>query len=152
MKKLNNRGVSMAECMIAMAIVVAVSAAAVSTITHFSKISAKMMIRNNAVTMAESTLECFKFAENYYEFNRSLYIIQDQEYDRKVYEETKDEETGEYTYQYAYYMMQAYGYSVVLRVTYDYNNGTARIDINASDENFEELYSIDNFAKAVRSP
>ena len=141
----------MAECIIAMAIVVAVSAAAISIISHFASASAKMLIRNRAVTMAESTIECFKFAGDYNEFNRTIYMIQDAEYDCKLYDETKDE-FDEYTYQYAYYYMQTYGYSVGLRVTYDYANGKARMDISVSDENYDEIYTLDNYVKAVSRP
>ena len=63
--KLNKRGVTIAEAVVAMAVIIAVSAAAIACIEAFSKTSANMNGKNEAVILCENALEVFKGTDTY---------------------------------------------------------------------------------------
>jgi len=68
----NRRGISLAEAVIAMAVILVVSAAATTLITHFAAVSARMMQRNEATNIVENTLECFKYCDNRTDFEAEV--------------------------------------------------------------------------------
>ncbi len=68
--KLNKRGVTIAEAVVAMAVIIAVSAAAITCIEAFSKTSANMNGKNEALIIAENALEVFKGTDDYSDYRR----------------------------------------------------------------------------------
>ena len=69
MKK-NNRGVTILEVILAMAVIMVVSVTAIMIITQFSRISSTMLSRNEVITSAENALETFKFAKSQKDLNK----------------------------------------------------------------------------------
>ena len=74
MKKVwrNKRGISLAEAVIAMAVILLVSAAATTLITLFARSSARMTQRNEATNITENCLECFVFCDSKVDFDAQL--------------------------------------------------------------------------------
>lgn len=73
--KKNRRGVTIAEVMIAMLVILTVSATVVTLITAFSKSSAKLIIRTNAIALGENSFECFKATDSYSDYLRLMYTV-----------------------------------------------------------------------------
>ena len=69
--KLNKKGVTIFEAVLAMIVITAVSVSAIIVISNFSRISGSMTSANASMTVAENALECFKVAKTFEEF-RSL--------------------------------------------------------------------------------
>lgn len=69
----SKRGVTVAEAVVAMTIIIIVSVTAIGMITRFSSMSANMMTRDKLTNYVENSLEAFKFAENEDEFYVALY-------------------------------------------------------------------------------
>ncbi len=66
--RLNKRGLSIVEAIVAMAVIIGVSAAAISCIESFSITSANMNSKNEAVICVENALEVFKATNSYFEY------------------------------------------------------------------------------------
>lgn len=62
-RKMNNRGVTIAEAVVAMAVIVVVSMAAMTCVESFTRSSANVCARNEALVVSETALEVFKVTE-----------------------------------------------------------------------------------------
>lgn len=62
-KKMNNRGVTIAEAVVAMAVIVVVSMAAMTCVESFTRSSANVCARNEALVVSETALEVFKVTD-----------------------------------------------------------------------------------------
>jgi|GEM_PF-2161625 len=151
MKKKNNRGISLAETIIAMTVILVVSATASGLITRYLSASSKMMNRYDAVSMSESVIECFDFSETYNEFNRAIIMIPDNSIERKGYSDNKivvNEEEIIKT-QYAVYDCSTSGYTMTITVTYNYENGVATLSIHVEDADKTEIYALYGYSRSV---
>lgn len=68
----NKRGISLAEAVIAMAVILIVSATATTLVTYFARISARMTQRNEATDITQNSFECFAFCDTKADFDAKL--------------------------------------------------------------------------------
>lgn len=101
------RGATLAETVVAMAIIVTVSVTAMSLIAHFSTGSAKMQHRNEAVNIIEKAMECFKYADEQGEFDALLRVAGGVSYEKTdglVYKVQGEDYSVEFRVSYGPYM------------------------------------------------
>ena len=68
----NRRGISIAEAVIAMAVILIVSATATTLVTYFARVSARMSQRNEATDITDNCFECFAFCDTRLDFDAHL--------------------------------------------------------------------------------
>lgn len=127
MRKMNykkirsRRGISLAEVMIALAIITIVSAAALSLTLSSAKVDA-MALRTTQITMAgENALECFRYADNDGDFGELL------------------KKTGNYTSSVnGVYTLEEEMYTITVNA--DYTNNTMSFVAKTNDEAQKELH------------
>ena len=130
-----------------MAVVLAVSASAIICIDAFSKISARMVSRNEAVTTAENALEGFKFANSLPEFDSLVGTLSNRIIERDSF--TNPSPGGDNIGRAAYTFQNTY-YSVSIYVVYNYDARTATCSISVLDtEHGLFIFSVNNYTKAV---
>ena len=160
MKRKRNRGVTIAEAMIAMAIILVVSGSAVVMINSYSTFSANMLARTEALAMSENALECFKTSDSYEEFVGLLFSISDMPIADPMHETqtvtvpvdeddpslgTREEVVSEWgSFSYA-----GVGFTVSFRVTYE--EKSARFSVYALDRNGQPILTVENYTKAVNT-
>ena len=160
MKRKRNRGVTIAEAIVAMAIILVVSGSAIVMINSYSTFSADMLVRTEALAMSENALECFKTSDSYEEFVGLLFSISDMPLDdprhevqtRTVPVDPDDPTLGtreEVVSEWGSFSYAGVGFTVNFRVTYE--EGTARFSVYALDRNGQSILAVDNYMKAVRS-
>ena len=138
--KLNKRGISIAEAVVAMAIIIAVSLAAITCIEAFSKTSANMNGKNEAVILCENALEVFKGTGSYSEYStvRQNFVNYTPESGEEPAEEGKYEEKYTVT-----------GCTVQIDLSYDSVNHTASFSAVLKDSKNHVVFNIDRYEKAV---
>ena len=120
---LGKKGISLAETIIAMAVVLIVSASATATVGYFASISNRMVQRNEATTIAENSMACFTYADNLTDFENLLA-------DKVA---SFDKEGSVYTYQGDHYTVQ---------LTVVYGADTATIAIDAHDDKERDILTV----------
>lgn len=126
----NRLGATLAEAVVAMAIIVTVSITAMGLITRFSTSSAKMVHRNEAVNITEKSMECFKYASEQAEFDTLLKNYANVDYSKQ------DAST---------YHIEGVDYTVELRVIYTTNS--AMFMAIARDSNNRTIISVPRYEK-----
>lgn len=154
MKK-NNRGVTILEVILAMAVIMVVSVTAIMIITQFSRISSTMLSRNEVITSAENALETFKFARSQKEFDQLMNMTgTNRFFERDAYNQQDLNRDGDGNYinprGSATYSMQDAHYAVRIQVVY--TPDTALFSVNVMNEHGVSIYSIVNYAKGVANP
>ena len=160
MRKKSNRGVTIAEAMVAMLIILVVSASAVTLITAYSKQSAAMLQRGEAITIAENTLECFKVADSYIEFvqymplatNISFEVAEHQtsmDQRKKDPSDLSSETISVLVSESGSLVFHAPGYTITVYVLFE--EFRASYTATVISDNGEAILKIDNYIKAKRT-
>ncbi|MBQ9467977.1 MAG: prepilin-type N-terminal cleavage/methylation domain-containing protein [Clostridia bacterium] len=160
MIKSNKRGVTIAEAMIAMLIILVVSASAVTLITAYSKQSSAMLQRNEALTIAENTLESFKISSSYGEFIKCMPMVtsltfQEYGYSNQTAQravDSSDPSAGTKTVtvsESATIIFQPVGFTVTVRVTFEETR--AYYSVSVRREGGEQVFDVDNYMKALEA-
>ena len=126
----NQRGIGLAELVVAMAVIVAVSVTAMSMITRFSKLSTKMTKRNESISIAEKCMECFLYTDNKRDFDTWVQVVVGVDFDI----------TEEVLYAYEFY-----GYTITMKV--NYYETYATFMANVKDENDRYIYKIPKYER-----
>ncbi len=150
--KLNKRGVSIFETLIAMAVILAVTVTAITIVSNFSRISGSMLSHSEALTSAENALEAFKYADSLGEFDSLMYRVSTGMFTKDTFDLPQKTEEGLYTRGYAIYTKGDGYYSVRIRVVYTYTSesGTALFSAEVTSASGVTIYSVDNYRKAVK--
>lgn len=126
----SKKGVTVAEAMVAMAIII-VSVTTIGLITRFSYLSANMMTRARVTNYVENSLEAFKFAENEDEFYVALY--------RTVSTDIVAE-PGSYRLK---------GEDFDLKILVRFDEDQAKLWIYSSDGNDDTIINVNEYTKAL---
>ena len=141
--KLNNRGVTIAEAVVAMAVIIAVSAAAIACIEAFSKTSANMNGKNEAVILCENALEVFKGTDTYSSY-RDI---------RGSFVKYTPESGGiPYNEDYPSVVVENYeipGCTVQIDLKYNSEEQTASFSAVVRDTKNRKVFEIDEYKKAI---
>ena len=123
MSKVNSRkGFTIAELVVAMAIILIVSATAIATINTQNTVHLRTMQTVEATNMAENAIECFRYADSVDEFEAAYKVTLN--VDNIDFTETKDEVMKTYTH------------------TFEKNGMTITIEIITETENKEILHEL----------
>lgn len=149
--KLNNRGVSIAEAVVAMAIIVIVSAAAMSCVEAFSRNSSNVEHKNNVIIAAENIVEIFKATDSYasYTAYRTAFLSAEPEPTPEPDPEAEPEpETpGVHTYSESYIIS---GNTVTADFVYNESLKTGTVTVVVTDSRGRTILSVDNYEKSIR--
>ena len=115
------RGYSMAECVVALAIIVVVSVAALSIVASSESARRKSIFHSDAQDFASNMLECFKAADNDAEFRENV-IFATSLQGHGEFPLTPTDEEGVYTYE------VENQYKATLKV--DFTSGEFEITVN----------------------
>lgn len=149
---------TIAEAMLAMMIILVVSAAMVALITAFSKSSSKLIIRTNAIALGENSFECFKATNSYADYVRLLYSVSDLEpsisnYNKQTEQvqiDPLDPSKGtktEIVSESAILSYNAEKYAVRIYVTF--RKEQAWFSVYVFDEKTTSILSIENYIKTI---
>ena len=127
----SKRGVTVAEAVVAMTIIIIVSVTAISMITRFSIISANMMTRDKLMNYVENSLEAFKFAEN----EDELYVA--------LYHTVSSDIVAEP----GYYWLK--GENFELRILVRFDEDRAKLWIYSTDANGDTVINVNEYTKAL---
>ena len=127
----SERGVTIAEAVVSMTIIIIVSVTAISMITRFSSLSANMMTRDKLTNYVENSLEAFKFAENEDEFYVALY---------HTFSSDIVAEPG-------YYWLKEQNLELKILVRFDEDR--AKLWIYSTDANGDTVINVNEYTKAL---
>ena len=125
------------EAVVAMAVILIVSTAAISCVESFSKSSANLNAKNEAVIVAEDLLEIFKATNNYDQY--------------KAYRERLLPSYSPSWINVPNYIREDItisGFTVETVLVYS-NDGTAKFSVSVRDAKRIEILSVKNYEKAV---
>lgn len=131
-KRLSRKAMSLAEVVVAMAIILVVSASAASLVAYFTTAATRMTYRNEAVKLAENCLECFVYADSYAAFEEAV--------EGKLGVTFVDDE-GVYTYATDDY---------TVRYTISYGPTSATMEIAAADAGGKEIWTAPPMRRTYR--
>lgn len=134
--RLNSKGgFSVAEVIIALSIIVAVSVAAMVMVISSMSVKTTLVARSEGINFAENALECFKAADGFGEFEK---FLEEAIPDGETYTETETViET--YVYKYAYIFNK---FTAEITVAYpDGGRPTFKIDVTEKDDEDSEIIS-----------
>lgn len=127
----SKRGVTVAEAVVAMTIIIIVSVTAIGMITRFSSMSANMMTRDKLTNYVENSLEAFKFAENEDEFYVALYHTVSSDIVAKP----------------GYYWLKEENLELKILVRFDEDR--AKLWIYSTDANGDTVINVNEYTKAL---
>ena len=135
----SRKGIGLTEAIVAMAIIVTVSVAAMGIVTRFATNTADSLNQNEAITIVDNALECFKYCNSQSEFYaqvfRTMGVL-----------DWPDPDGTVYTYK------GIVGYIVVVKVTYTYGPHMAQFMAYVRKEsNNRTVYSIPGYVKRVEA-
>lgn len=136
MKRLYRRkGVGLTEAIVAMAIIIVVSVAAVGLLTRFANNASDSFHQAEAINLVNNALECFKFSTSQNEFDLNM---------MRWLNVTDWQRTDGVHYTYT----SIQGYTVTMRVSYGYSARLARFtaSVRRNDKDYL-VYSIINYYK-----
>ncbi|MBQ7444714.1 MAG: hypothetical protein IJS71_02090 [Clostridia bacterium] len=173
-KKMNNRGVTIAEAVVAMAVIVVVSMAAMTCVESFTRSSANVCARNEALVVSETALEVFKVTEFFGFTSHTEDTVPDDSYRKLMSELVSVEPTsiaknpnsagGDTTLNTDQIVLRVYkehylvyGCDIDITIEYrrDANNGadvtknTAIFSVEAKDNRGREILKIDSYEKPL---
>ena len=139
----NKRGFSIVEAIVAMAVILVVSAAAITCVENFSKSSAVLNSKNEAIVVAEDALEIFKASRTYEEYCNlwSIYLgrYYTKSYGLGVVSGSVDD-------------FPVGGSKVWIRVNFNTNNGVAVFESTVKDNKGQTIMHIKNYEKGIPLP
>ena len=157
-KNKKKRGVTIPEAVVAMLIIVIVSASAITMLSSFSKQSAKMLQRNEALTLAENALECFKVSKTCAQFSSYLSSFSSEEIKQQNYEyftkkvpsdpnDPSSPKIDAFEHEAGAYNVTATGFTASFNLRF--YEDVAYCNIYVADESGRVIFRIDNYTKAV---
>lgn len=169
-KKMNNRGVTIAEAVVAMAVIVVVSMAAMTCVESFTRSSANVCARNEALVVSETALEVFKVTD-FFGFTSHIEDTVPADSYRKLMDDlvshdfgpTSIEKVGDtllYTDQIVSHVYKehysVYGCDIDITIEYrkdasssDVTKNTAIFSVEAKDNRGREILKIDSYEKPL---
>ena len=129
------KGVGLTEAIVAMAIIVVVSVAAMGIVTRFATNTADSLNQSTAINIADNALECFKYCNSQAEFYTHAF---------RTMGVTDWPDADGYVYTYK----GITGYTVVVKTVYTYSPHVAMFSASVRKSgNNRVVYSIVNYTK-----
>lgn len=129
------RGFSLAEVAVALAVIVLISAATMSLVAMASKVDGQAAYTTGVNEYAESTLDCFRWADNSVDFEDAVDVLGFKPMEAPAEGGTDPAADSSNDH---WYVLTGEGYRIEIRVNYITN--PYEFEINAVDENGEKIY------------